>query len=88
MPDDWVYCHPLEKGDLADYRYLETIILKNPKQAASDVLKEMPDDKTFEDIMYQIYVLSKIEKGLKEADQGNLISQDGAEKEMEKWLKE
>ena len=70
-----VFCH---KGAL----------MKNPKEATSEILKELPDDATFEDIMYRIYVLTKIEKGLAEADQGLLIDQDEAEKAMEKWLVE
>jgi len=62
--------------------------VKNPKEATAQILKELPDDATYEDIMYRIYVLTKIEKGKTEADQGLMIDQDEAEKVMDKWLVE
>ncbi len=62
--------------------------MKNPKEATAQILKELPDDATYEDIMYRIYVLTKIEKGKTEADQGLMIDQDEAEKVMDKWLVE
>lgn len=36
--------------------------------------------------MYRLYVMTKIERGLEEADQGLLIEQEEAELAMEKWL--
>ena len=58
--------------------------MNTPKQATAEILKELPDDATFDDIMYRLYVLTKIERGLAEANQGLLIDQEDAEKAMEK----
>ncbi len=60
--------------------------MNTPKQTTAEILKELPDDATFDDIMYRLYVLTKIERGLAEVDQGLLIDQEDAEKAMEKWL--
>ena len=62
--------------------------MSTAKQATQEILQELPDDATFDDIMYRLYVRSKIEHGLKEADAGNLIDQEEAERQMEKWLVE
>ena len=37
-------------------------------------LDEIPDDATFEDIQYHIYVREKIERGLKDVDEGRVVS--------------
>ncbi len=60
--------------------------MNTPKQATAEILKELPDDATFDDIMYRLYVRRKVERGLAEADQGLLIDQEDAEKAMDKWL--
>jgi len=37
---------------------------------------------------YRLYVLRKIERGLKDVEQGRVISQEKVEKLMAKWLNE
>ena len=59
--------------------------METPKQAANDIIRGLPDDATFDDIMYRLYVRAKIERALKEAEAGNLVDQDEAEKMMSKW---
>ena len=44
------------------------------------------DDVTLEDIQYHIYVCQKIERGLKDADAGRVLSQAEVERRMAKWL--
>lgn len=46
-----------------------------------------PEDCTWEDIQYHIYVREKIERGMAAADAGDVISQEEAEKRVEQWLK-
>ena len=36
---------------------------------------------------YEAYLLDKIERGVKQADAGQLISQEEARQRMAKWLK-
>jgi predicted transcriptional regulator len=41
---------------------------------------------SFEDIQYHIYVREKIERGLKDIEEGRLLSQEEVEQRMSKWL--
>jgi len=47
-----------------------------------------PDDATFEDIQYHIYVREKIERGLKDVREGRVLTQEEAERRLSKWLGE
>jgi len=62
--------------------------MNTAKEATAEILRELPDNATFDDIMYRLYVLAKIKTGLTQADQGLLIEQDQAEQAMDKWLVE
>jgi hypothetical protein len=57
-----------------------------PKEAVREMLDNLPDDVTYEDIKYHIYVREKIELGLKAIEEGDVISQEEVERRMEKWL--
>ncbi len=50
------------------------------------MLDQIPDDATFEDIQYHIYVREKIERGLKDIEEGRLLSQEEVEQRMSRWL--
>ena len=56
------------------------------KDEVRRILDEIPDDVTLEDIQYHIYVCQKIERGLKDADDGRVLSQAEVERRMAKWL--
>lgn len=56
------------------------------KQEVNNLLKNLPEDCSLEDIQYHLYVLQKIEHGLKDTDEGRVISQEEVEKRMSKWL--
>ena len=56
------------------------------KQEVSDLLKRLPDDCTLEDVQYHLYVLQKIERGLKDVEEGRVYTQEEVEKMMAKWL--
>jgi predicted transcriptional regulator len=57
------------------------------KEQAIELIKSLPEDSTFEDIHYHLYVREKVEHGLKAVDEGRVVSQDEAEKRVEGWLK-
>ncbi|MBI4745098.1 MAG: hypothetical protein HY786_00770, partial [Deltaproteobacteria bacterium] len=44
------------------------------------------DDCSLEDVQYHLYVLQKIERGLKDAAEGRTYTQEEVEKRMAKWL--
>ena len=56
------------------------------KEEIRRILDSLPDDATWEDVQYSIYVRERIERGRCEADQEKLINQDDAESRMKQWL--
>lgn len=60
--------------------------MQTTKQEVSDLLNRLPDDCTLEDVQYHLYVLQKIERGLKDVEEGRVYTQEEAEKKMSKWL--
>jgi hypothetical protein len=45
----------------------------NVKEAASELVRQMPDDATWDDLMYRIYVRQSIEKGLSDSEAGRKL---------------
>jgi len=62
------------------------IVIK-PKQATLRMVRNLRDDATYEDIMYGLYVLEKIERGLRQLDEGKSIPHEEVKKKLKKWLK-
>jgi hypothetical protein len=58
------------------------------KDETRRILDELPDEATWEDIQYSIYVRERIERGRREAAQEKLIGQDEIERRMAPWLSE
>ena len=56
------------------------------KNEVKKLLDQVPDDASFEDIQYHIYVCQKIEHGLKDVEEGRVLSQEEVERRMSKWL--
>ena len=50
-------------------------------------IEELADNANVEDALERLYLLYKIERGVKQADDGGLISQEEARQRMAKWLK-
>ena len=57
------------------------------KQEILKAIAELPDEANVEDALERLYLLYKIDKGIKQADAGELISQDEARQRMAQWLK-
>jgi predicted transcriptional regulator len=57
------------------------------KQQMLKAIEELPDDARVEDALDRLYLLYKVEKGLRQADSGELISQEDVCQRMAKWLK-
>jgi len=58
--------------------------LKNTvKEAARQTLDLLPDDTTWDDVIYRMYVRQKIEAGLADAKEGNLVSTEDARRLLE-----
>ncbi len=57
------------------------------KQQILKAIEGLPDDASVEDALERLYLLYKIERGLRQADRGELISQEEARLRMARWLK-
>jgi hypothetical protein len=44
------------------------------KSKVNETLRTLPDDASWEDVMYRIYVRKKIEGGMKDVAQGDTVS--------------
>lgn len=62
--------------------------MSTAKEEVRRLLDQLPDDASFEDIQYHIYVREKIERGRKDVREGRVVSQEEAERRMAKWLGE
>jgi len=60
--------------------------MQTAKEEVKAILSQLPDDCSLEDIQYHLYVLQKVEKGLKDSKEGRVYTQEQAEKRMKKWL--
>lgn len=56
--------------------------MQNAKNAARQIIDHLPEQATWDDIMYELYVKQKIEAGLKAADEGRTVSHQEAKKRL------
>lgn len=59
--------------------------LQNPKQDALDAIQQLPDNVAFDEIVYRLYVLNKINQGMQDVEEGKEISQQELAREIEQW---
>jgi len=52
------------------------------REEAKKILDKLPDEASWDDLMYEIYVSKKIEQGIKDADEGKVISNEEAKKRL------
>jgi len=52
------------------------------------MLDRLPDDASFEDIQYHIYVREKVERGLEAVEANQVLTEEEAERRLSKWLGE
>ena len=60
--------------------------MKTAKEETRDILERLPDDASFEDIQYHIYVCQKVARGEADAREGRTLTQDEAEERLARWL--
>ena len=64
-----------------------TSALPSAKQATLRLVERLDDDVSFEDIIYELYVLEKIQRGMKDAEAGRVVSHAEAKERLSRWLK-
>ena len=56
--------------------------MNTPKQAARQLLDRLPDQVSWDNIMYELYVKEKIEDGLADIEAGRTISHEQVKSEL------
>ena len=56
------------------------------KERIYEIMDSLPDGVTFEDALYELYVASKIERGLEQAERGEGIPHEEAKQMIDEWL--
>lgn len=62
------------------------IAMQTAKQEVRELLDQLPEDATVEDIHYHLYVLEKIRRGEARAKTEGTLSQDDVEARLAKWI--
>jgi len=55
------------------------------KEEAIRLIKKMPDDCTVEDILYELYLKQKVDKGLQDIQEGRVVEHEEVRQRMSKW---
>lgn len=61
-------------------------MIMTAKLEAENILKQLPDDTTFEDIQYHLFVAEKLQRSRQQIKEGKIHSQAEVEKRLEKWI--
>ena len=56
------------------------------KQEAEKIIKRLPDNSTFEDIQYHLYISKKLQNARLNIEQGDFYSEEDVEKRLSKWI--
>jgi predicted transcriptional regulator len=56
------------------------------KQAALKVIESMTEDASLEEVMYELYFRKRVDRGLRELEEGKTISHAEIKRSLAKWL--
>ena len=60
--------------------------MKTAKEEVRELLEQLPENASLEDIQYHIYVRQKIQSGLDAVAEGKVLPQEEVERRMSRWL--
>jgi predicted transcriptional regulator len=66
---------------------MEAQMMNVLKQASIETIKRLPNECTIDDIMYEINFVAQVYEGLKDADEGKLITIEELLKRVDQWVK-
>ena len=58
------------------------------KEEVRRLLDTLPDDSSYEDIQYHIYVQQKIDRGIEASDRGDFVADEEIERRIGRWAGE
>jgi hypothetical protein len=61
-------------------------LMSDCKQAAIEMINALPDDCTLDDIQYHLFVRRSVERGLRDIDEGRILTVDEMERRLGQWL--
>lgn len=56
------------------------------KSDIENIIKTLPERTSIEEVMEKLLLFAKIEKGIQQADQGQVADHSQVEKRLKKWL--
>ena len=59
--------------------------MRTAKQEALSAVNALPDDASFDDIVYRLHVLQRIREGLEDIEAGRTVSHEEALARLAKW---
>ena len=62
--------------------------MSTAKAEVTSMLATLPDDASLEDIQYHLYVLEKVKRGVKRADQEGVLEHGEVKSRLDKWLED
>ena len=62
--------------------------MSTAKAEVTSMLATLPDDASLEDIQYHLYVLEKVKRGIKRADQEGVLEHGEVKARLDKWLED
>ncbi|MEW6741313.1 MAG: hypothetical protein AB1486_01025 [Planctomycetota bacterium] len=60
--------------------------MRTAKDEVRELLENLPDDASLEDIQYHLYVRQKVLNGLEAAEQGRTLTHEEMMRRMSRWL--
>jgi predicted transcriptional regulator len=57
------------------------------KDKIKKTIDALPDDFTLEDLFEELILIDKIEQGMRDVEEGNVLTDEQARKKLGKWLK-
>tara|TARA_R100000656_G_C3910051_1_gene120691 strand:- start:35 stop:238 length:204 start_codon:yes stop_codon:yes gene_type:complete len=61
---------------------MEVDVMQTIKQIVHDIADHLPEQATWDDVMYTLYVRQKIEEGLKDVEEGRTLSHEDAMRQL------
>ena len=55
------------------------------KDEAKKIIEDLPENATWDDLMYQLYVKKRVETGLKEIENGETLTHEEVKKRLLTW---
>lgn len=67
---------------------MSTTATTTAKEEVIEMLRRLPDDLTYQDILYHVYVLEQVKEGLESVRTGPHYTQEEMEARSKEWLTE